>query len=205
MSKKDKLLKAFLNNIGIWVCGYCNSGSNQPAAIFREIKKLGYEFEEVSPNRWGQDKLCHNCQNERTHYKMLSSNPKFNVQKRISIIGEERERVIKLLGGKDAFTGASISSTPEIDHKTPWTRLDNDIDTRNLTDIEILNHFQLLTREHNALKDRACSFCKANNVRTPFLEIEYWYAGNENYIDTCVGCGWYDGKMWRESINKKLK
>jgi hypothetical protein len=59
MSKKDILLNAFLKNIGEWVCGYCNSGSNQPAATFREIKKLGYEFEEYSPNRWGKDKYCH--------------------------------------------------------------------------------------------------------------------------------------------------
>jgi hypothetical protein len=205
MSKKDILLNAFLKNIGEWVCGYCNSGSNQPAATFREIKKLGYEFEEYSPNRWGKDKYCHKCQNQRTHYKLLSANPKFSVQSRISIVGVERTRVITLLEGKDAFTGASISSTPEIDHKTPWTRLDKDIDTKDLSNDEIKNHFQLLTREHNLLKDRACGSCKVNNIRPPFIGINYWYKGDQNYNDTCEGCGWYDGKKWRESINNKLK
>ena len=38
----DKLLKAFKENVGKWTCSYCNSGSNQPAATFREIKKMGY-------------------------------------------------------------------------------------------------------------------------------------------------------------------
>ena len=205
MSKSDILLKAFLANLGNWVCGYCNSGSNQPAAIFREIKKLGYEFEEPTSNRWGQNKFCAKCQNQRTHYKLLSSKPKFKVQSRISIDGTERNRVIALLEGKDAFTGASISSTPEIDHKTPWTRLENDIDTKKLNDEEIKIHFQLLTREHNLLKDRACSYCKLNDKRPPFIGIKFWYKGDENYIDTCDGCGWYDGKKWRDSINNNLK
>ena len=57
----DKLLKAFKENVGEWTCGYCNSGSNQPAATFREIKKMGYVFEEVAPNRWGRNMFCPVC------------------------------------------------------------------------------------------------------------------------------------------------
>jgi len=201
MSKKDLLLKAFRKNVNEWVCGYCNSGSNQPAATFREIKKLGYIFEEPSPSRWGKEMYCKICDAKRTHYKLLSDRPVFEEKPRLYISANQRDRILKLLNWKDAFTGASISSTPEIDHKIPWTRLDKDIDPTLLNDEEIIQHFQLLTREHNLLKDRACGFCKTHSIRPPFLEIEYWYKGDNNYMKECEGCGWHDGNEWRKSIN----
>ena len=74
-------------------------------------------------------------------------------------------------------------------------------DEFSLTDDEIVENFQLLTREHNLLKDRMCSECKKSNIRPPFLGISYWYQGGKDYCGSCVGCGWYDGKKWRESIN----
>ena len=205
MAKKDRLLKVFQKNLRKWVCGYCNSESNQPAATFREIKKLGYSFEEHSPNRWGKRLYCKICLTSRTHYKLLSIHPKFREEKRINITPKQRKRILKLLDYTDAITGASISSTPEIDHKIPWTRLKKDIDTSTLTDQEILDNFQLLTREHNLLKDRACRECKNSNVRSPFLGINFWYKGNSKYKGSCVGCGWYDCEKWREIVANKLR
>lgn len=205
MAKKDILLIAFKENLGDWVCGYCNSGSNQPAATFREIKKEGYRFEEPSPNRWGKEMHCANCNAKRTHYRLLSEDPEFNQKPRLYISGKQRRRILDLLGGKDAFTGASISSTPEIDHKVPWTRLDADLDTKLLSDTEVADHFQLLTREHNLLKDRACGLCKTFGVRPPFLGIFYWYEGVAEYKGSCVGCGWFDGNRWRDAVNSKLR
>lgn len=204
MSKETDLLNALKDNVGQWVCAYCASNSNQPAATFRNIKKLGYRFEEVSPGRWGRAMRCHRCGEERTHYKLLSVEPVFDEKPRLAISAAKRRHIIELFEGRDAFTGASISSTPEIDHKVPWTRLEKDIDTNALADYEIRQHFQLLTREHNLLKDRACSHCKATGLRTPFLGIRYWYEGGEEYRGSCVGCGWYDGKAWREDVNKRL-
>lgn len=204
MSKTDELLQAFIDNVGKWTCAYCASDSNQPAAAFREVKKLGYKFEEHAPNRWGKTMYCSHCQTERTHYKLLSTTPEFQEKERISIDGKTRKRILDLLGGIDAFSGASISSTPEIDHKVPWTRLDADIDASTLSDTQIKKHFQLLTREHNLLKDRMCGKCKINSIRPPFFGINFWYAGDENYVGTCEGCGWYDGVKWKEELNKKL-
>ena len=65
---------------------------------------------------------------------------------------------------------------------------------------EIVRHFQLLTRDHNLLKDRACGHCKKENIRPPFLEILFWFNGDENYEGTCYGCGWHNGKKWREVV-----
>lgn len=75
MSKADDLLNLCLEHIGEWTCATCGSNSAQPAAIFREVKNRGYHFEEISPNRWGQTMYCSRCRLDRTHYKLLSSEP----------------------------------------------------------------------------------------------------------------------------------
>lgn len=165
----DKLLKAFKENVGEWTCGYCNSGSNQPAATFREIKKMGYVFEKVSPNRWGKTMFCPVCNNNRSHYKLISTEPLLDEKLRYSITQKQRKRVLDLLDERDAFSGASITSTAEIDHKVPWSRLEQDIDIAQLTDDQIQEHFQLLTREHNLLKDRACQHCIKSQKTPSFI------------------------------------
>lgn len=205
MSKADELLEVFKANLGIWTCGYCASNSNQPAATFREIKKRGYKFEEPSTNRWGKPMFCPRCGTVRTHYKLLALEPQFSEKERISINERTRQRILKLLGMSDAFSGASITSTPEIDHKVPWTRLENDIDASTLTDAEIKQHFQLLTREHNLLKDRMCGYCKKYNIRPPFFGVRFWYEGDIRYNGSCEGCGWYDGVKWKEELNNILQ
>ena len=205
MSKAEKFLNACKKNLGKWTCSLHNSDSNQPAATFREVKKMGYEFEEVSTNRWGKTMYCETCGQVTTHYKLLKAEPTLTKQERLAIDKKTRERILNIFFNKDAFTGASISSCAEIDHKIPWTRLDKDIDATKLSDNEIKENFQLLTREHNLLKDRACGYCKQNNVRPPFLEIPFWYEGNSQYKGSCKGCGWYDGKKWREEISKLIK
>lgn len=205
MSKAENFLNACKDNVGKWTCSLHTTGSNQPAAIFREVKKQGYEFEETAPNRWAKKMFCPLCNQETTHYKLLSQTPTLSKHKRLTIDKESRERALDALDWRDAFTGAKITSTPEIDHKTPWTRLEGDIDIRQLSDAEIVENFQLLTREHNLLKDRMCSECKKTNIRPPFLGISYWYEGGENYCGTCVGCGWHDGAKWREAVDKLIR
>lgn len=204
MSKTDDFLFECKKNVGNWTCSLHTTGSNQPAAIFREVKKLGFEFAEVAPNRWAKSMYCPVCRQETTHYKLLKLEPTLTKQERLTIDKRSRERTLRIFDNRDAFTGASISSVAEIDHKVPWTRLDHDIDIRSLSDIQIKQHFQLLTREHNLLKDRMCDKCKTTGIRPPFFEINYWYVGDCHYRGTCEGCGWYDGIKWREEINKVI-
>ncbi len=205
MSKVEKFLNECKKNLGKWTCASHNSESSQPAATFREVKKMGYEFEEISANRWGKQMYCKTCGRVTTHYKLLKAVPTLTKKERLTIDKKTRERILNLFSHKDAFTGASISSCAEIDHKIPWTRLDKDIDATKLSDNEIKEHFQLLTREHNLLKDRLCGSCKLTNVRPPFLGIPFWYEGDSQYKGSCKGCGWYDGKKWREEISKLIK
>lgn len=205
MAKHNILLAAFQKGVNTWVCRMHNSGNaNQSAAIFREIKKQGYLFEETAPKRWDKGMFCDVCQARTTHSKLLELEPVFTSKPRITIPFSDRKRILKIFNCKDAFTGGSISSTPEIDHKTPWSRLNQDINTVEMDDLEIKSHFQLLTGEHNLLKDRACTSCIKTGIRQPFLEIRFWYKGDEKYDDSCEGCGWYDGVLWRSEINKKV-
>ena len=205
MSKEEKLLESFKEKCGEWVCSDHNCESTQPAGVFRNIKRRGYKFEETTPGRWAKMMFCPVCGRNTTHYKLLSKEPVEQEHKRFSITSKMRQRVLKLLGERDAFTTGKITSTAEIDHKVPWSRIDNDVNISELSDDEIPKNFQLLTREHNLLKDRACSKCKKTNVRPPFLGIDYWYDGDENYTGICEGCGWYDGNKWRKYINKTLE
>ena len=203
MSIISDFLDSLKINCGKWTCSKHNCSSMQPAATFREIKKLGYEFEELSIGRWAKQMFCPVCNQITTHYKLLNTEPTAGEHKRFSITPKARKRIISVLGGRDAFTGASITSTPEIDHKVPWSRLDGDINTNNISDDEIKENFQLLTREHNLLKDRACRKCRETNKRPPLFDIEFWYSGDSEYCNTCEGCGWYDGNRWREELNRK--
>lgn len=203
MSKVDDFLKACKDNVGKWTCSLHTSGSNQPAAIFREVKKLGYEFEE-DDGRWAKSMFCPVCKQNTSHYRLLKLVPTLTKQERLGIDDKTRERILRIFDTRDAFTGGTISSRPEIDHKIPWTRLDKDIDATALSDEEVVEHFQLLTREHNLLKDRACDQCKKNGERVPFLGIPFWYKGCSKYEGFCEGCGWFDGKRWREEVSKIL-
>lgn len=206
MTKTDEMLAYFKEHLNEWCCSTCAAPhSGQPAAQFRECKKKGYRFEEPVQGRWAKNQYCEQCGQITPHYKLLSAEPIFQQKDRITIKPKTRERILQLLENKDAFTDGGITSVAEIDHKEPWTRLDKDVDANTLSDEEIKEHYQLLTREHNLLKDRACAVCKKDNIRPPLFGIDFWYEGGQEYNGTCVGCGWYDGREWRKQLNKILK
>lgn len=206
MSKADDLLLYFKKHVGQWACSMCGSHSGQPAATFRQLKNAGWQFEEINPQRWGQQMYCKICKQETTHYKLLSLDQGED-KSRIGMTPSQRRRVLSVLPNIDAFTGASVKSSIEIDHKIPFDRLkeeSGDINIDDLCNTEIAEHFQVLTRDHNLLKDRACQSCIKTNKRPPFLGIKYWYDGSERYCGSCKGCGYYDGVAWRNSLNKLL-
>jgi len=206
MSKADDMLAYFKEHVGEWACSRCGSRSGQPAAIFRILKNAGWRFEEASPQRWGLQKHCPVCGQETTHYKLVSLVQGGDTS-RLALTPPQRRRVVSVLSETDAFTGAVVKSSLEIDHKVPFDRLQEgagDINVDGLSDRQIADHFQILTRDHNLLKDRACQSCMKTGLRPPFLGIEFWYEGNEHYFGSCIGCGWHDGVAWRQKLNGHL-
>lgn len=202
---KATALKNYKKNVGVFYCSTCatEGAAGQPAATMRELRKMGYDFELVSEGIWCKSMKCKCCGIPRSHYKLLSVEPTAPIKERCPMTDSDRNRCVKVIGRKDAFTDATIQGKFEVDHKEPFTRLEQDINIKSLTDEELKEHFQILTPSHNKLKDKRCQQCKKYNKRPPFFGIKYWYAGNENYEGTCVGCGWYDGVAWRNHLNKK--
>ncbi len=108
-----------------------------------------------------------------------------------------------------------------IDHRFPMERWGNVEETHNLnmSETEIKQKFQLLKKDsagnHNLLKSRSCEFCIKTCKRGTPLGIKFWYQGNENWPHNipkigkdaetgCIGCGWYNFDIWRDTLNQKL-
>ncbi len=207
----EQTLKAYKEHVGEFYCSTCASGAGQPGATMRELRNEGYEFEMTSETRWSKKLYCEKCGRPRSHYKMLYPEPTVSEKPRCSIPPHERKRAYRVLGGKDAFSNASLSSAYEIDHKKPFSLLEQDVDIKKMTDEEIKENFQLLTPDHNKLKDKRCQKCIATGKRPDFFGLNFYYVGDENYVDEacggcgCKGCGWYDGVAWREALNQYIK
>ena len=204
VTKKERTLKAYQEHVGEFYCSYCASGSGQPAATIRSLRQDGYNFEKTSFTNWGKEMYCPHCKENRTHYKLLSTELTNEENHRFTITDKDRKRVSKLLGNVDAFTGAKSQTKLEIDHKEPFTIRGKDIKISLLTDNEIIETFQYLTPDHNKLKNSVCQRCKKYNERPPFFGINFYYEGDTEYKGSCVGCGWYDGVKWRQKLNEKL-
>ena len=216
ISKDEKLLKALKENVGEWTCSYCSSGAGQPARNAANLRGRGYQLEEYRKGVWAKSMHCPNCspstdpKDNRSHYKLISTEPLTGDKKRNGWSEEERERIISILGKKDVFTGATItSSVPEIDHKTPISRR-KDKKVKDMTDEEIKEELQITTRQNNLLKEKACKKCVKTGKRQSYLKINYWWVGDEKYVSEecggcgCKGCYWHDPVMWAKKVNENL-
>ena len=104
------------------------------------------------------------------------------------------------------------------DHKFPeirWDKNTKDIN-ENLSNEEIREKFQLIDNQRNQQKREVCRKCFQTNKRGVIFGIEFFYHGSIDWPDDipktgkdaeagCVGCGWYDIKQWRDSLNDLIK
>ena len=206
MALRDSVLAYYQEKVGEWRCAVCANGGSQIAKIMQGLREDGYQFEETHPQRWDKRLYCPICNAKRTHYCLKSSSPdSSSIRNRGGDLARFRSRILGVIGNKDAFSGATISSRLQIDHKKPWIRLGEDYDVGSMTDAEIADAFQPLTSDHNLLKDRRCKRCLKDSKRPPFFGIKYWYEGDERYRGECKGCGYFDGAEWRRRLNEHLQ
>ena len=74
-----------------------------------------------------------------------------------------------------------------------------------MSEQQLHEKFQLLTREHNLWKSRYCEHCKETGERGTFIGIDYFYSGGHkwdkrigsNDEEGCIGCFWYNPDIWR--------
>ena len=192
-----------------WHCSACELPSSQPAKDIQMLRKEGFEFVQNTGQGQGDYLRCETCEATTFHRKLTYPFPTGKSITRQGMPESFKRRVRELYGHRDAFDGSSPSTTLEVDHRVPEIRWDEseDFDHASMTDDEVREHFQILTRSHNLLKSRKCESCKETGTRPPFLEVEYYYEGSEEYEASvgCVGCGWYDPQAWRAALLAELE
>ena len=132
--------------------------------------------------------------------------------------GALRTRIVKLLANHDAYEGKAGNPKHLLpDHKFPEIRWHTDTGREtleDLTDAQIIHDFQLVTNQRNQQKREVCRRCFDTNMRGYPFGIKYFYSGDEAWPAAvakagkaaeqgCIGCGWYDLKAWRASLQAK--
>jgi len=82
-----------------------------------------------------------------------------------------------------------------------------------MSEEDLHNRFQLLTRQNNLWKSRSCERCKKIGERGKFIGINFFAEGGSHWSPEipdddergCYGCFWYDPDKWRIALNNKLK
>jgi len=195
-----------------WHCTKCElvSGQAKTWQIWRQEKGVQLDVDEKG--KWYNRIFCENCKRTTVHRKLKSTEILTdNLKARTSIPASIVKRTKALFENIDEY---SVRKEPaaqlEIDHRIPQVRwTDNeDANDPNMSDVEIISKFMLLTRPNNLLKSRICEQCTKTGKRGKgYKTIEFWYAGEENYDNNigCVGCFWHNPAKWREAINDRLK
>ena len=192
-----------------WHCSACELPSSQPAKDIQMLRKEGFEFVQNTGQGQGDYRHCENCEDTTFHRKLKYPFPTQKSITRQDMPNAFKRRVRDLYDHRDAFDGSSPSTTLEVDHRIPEVRWEESesFDYDSMSDAEIREHFQILTRTHNLLKSRKCEACVESGERPAFMEIEYYYAGDAEYDEDlgCEGCGWYNPHEWRASLESELE
>ena len=209
-SRRDGETKEFfdvLNSSFEWKSASDFPRNPNPARRFQRIKELGFTVA-TKISRQGPE----------TQY-LLVPVPRGGAAGYEYFTTEIRQRIIELLGSRDAYEGrVERTNVLVVDHKFPESRWDPVTRRESLdgmSDSELVNDFQLLTNQRNHHKREVCKRCVETGERgTPF-GIEFFYEGSQFWNESipkrgkdaeagCVGCGWYDLEMWRSRLNQSL-
>lgn len=201
----DKLINLKLNSVE-------NDLPSNPnfARRIQDIKELGYTIA-TYPNKSSSKTSKGTC-------LMLLPIPKGNITGYETISEKLKNRILSVLKQINVYENKVIQGNSLIpDHKFSEIRWDENTKSNlsNLTDIDIINKFQLLDNQRNLQKREVCRKCFNTNKRGIIFGISFYYEGNENWDINipkvgkeaekgCVGCAWYDIEKWRDSLNKKL-
>lgn len=190
-----------------WHCGKHELPGTQPAKAIQIIRQHGYEIENKTI-------VCEVCRDRTVHRRLTSIEPINLPINRMALSQNLRKRVLSLYDNTEAIT--LRQETPnllEVDHCFPQVRWSEpEILDENMSDEELRQKFQLLTRANNLWKSRYCERCKSTDVRGTFIGIKYFYEGTEIWNPEiapddergCEGCFWYKPEKWREALNELI-
>lgn len=195
-----------------WACVPCIlPGNSNPARRYQALKDFGYSIATNSLQ-------CQQCKKKTTHIILVPLPRRGTLGYETMSPGFKR-KCLELLNYYDAYegkTGNKKELLPE--HKFPEIRWDASTrrdSLENLTDEEIKNDFQLMTNQRNLQKREVCRKCSQDDIRPYPFGIKFYYQGDERWPSDipktgkksekgCIGCGWYDMKKWRDTLNQKL-
>jgi hypothetical protein len=132
---------------------------------------------------------------------------------------EFKAKAIKVLEAINVYELSSANKHGLLpDHKFSEIRWDDETkaeNPENMSEKEIKEKFQLIDNQRNQQKREACRKCFQTGKRGKIFGINYFYEGSEIWDEKikkigkeaeqgCVGCGWYDIRKWRDSLNELL-
>jgi hypothetical protein len=191
-----------------WHCGKHELPGTQPAKAIQIMRQHGFQIV-------NETKFCQACKDKTVHRRLTSVKPVAASFVRLQIPRKLRERVLKHYKNTEAITlREMIPNLLEVDHRFPQVRWSRDEQYNpNMSESELHQRFQLLTREHNLWKSRYCEHCRDTGERGPFIGINYFAAGEKTWDSKipkddpkgCEGCFWYNPSFWRQELNAALE
>ncbi len=193
---------------GEWHCGKHELPGTQPAKAIQIIRQNGFNVD-------NKIVFCAVCKDKTVHRRLTSLVPLTQSITRLPIPTRLRQRVLKSYNNTEAITQRKLISTElEVDHRFPQVRWSKDeFFDPDMSEAELHNKFQLLTRQNNLWKSRYCEHCKATNERGTFIGINFFAEGGPLWSQDipsddergCLGCFWYDPDRWRKALNEKIQ
>lgn len=190
-----------------WHCGKHELPGTQSAKAIQIIRQHGFDIENSTY-------YCDKCEDKTVHRRLISTTPVESSFIHLQFPSKLRQRVLKHYNNIEAITlREMIPNELEVDHRFPqvcWSK-DESYDI-NMTDEELHQKFQLLTRQHNLWKSRYCEHCEKTGERGTFIGINYFAQGGPNWDPKinrddekgCLGCFWYNPNNWRLKLNELI-
>lgn len=130
---------------GDWHCGKCELPGTQPAKTIQTIRQNGYEIE-------NETILCSICKDKTVHRRLVSTTPTNVSFVRSALPDSLKKRVKEVYKNVEAVTQQTLQPAQlEVDHRfaqVRWSKPE-DANPPDMSDIEIITKFQLLTRQPN--------------------------------------------------------
>lgn len=204
-----KLAKIFtILSDGEWHCGKHELPGTQPAKAIQIIRQHGFEIENNTI-------YCDICKDKTVHRKLVSTEPVSPSFVRQQFPSKLRKRILKHYNNIEAITlREMVPNQLEVDHRFPQVRWSGDESYNpEMSDKDLHNKFQLLTRQNNLWKSRYCENCAKTGDRGTFIGINFFYEGCPEWDPKiasddekgCYGCFWFDPNKWRIALNSLIE
>ena len=203
-----KLAKVFtILSDGEWHCGKHELPGTQPAKAIQIIRQHGFEINNKTI-------YCNACEDKTVHRRLVSNEPITDSFVRQQFPSQLRKRILRYYDNIEAITlRKMVPNQLEVDHRFPQVRWSQDESyPAEISDKELHNKFQLLTRQHNLWKSRYCENCQKSGERGTFIGINFFSTGgplwDKNIASDdekgCYGCFWHNPETWRIALNNLI-